>query len=172
LNQLRINYWVYLAKWKRSSRFLIAIYFINSESLPNNNWTGFVGKCLIFIINHFFYNWKSSFVYVTILPVGHAADAGSLCVIKRLTCQVQIEFYWFVKVDLGDFWESTRPNRLLLIYLKKSTKSTKLTKSSKSTKSTFMLPLEKQKVHLDFGYSEAPVAPAFQVLTSKMFLTM
>ena len=34
------------------------------------------------------------------------------------TCQVQIDFYWFVKVDLGDFWESTRPNRLLLIYLK------------------------------------------------------
>ena len=32
--------------------------------------------------------------------------------------------------------------------------------------------IEKQKVHLDFGNSEAPVAPAFQVLTSKMFLTM
>ena len=58
------------------------------------------------------------------------------CVIKRLTSQVQIEFYWFVKVDLGDYWESTRPNRVLLIYLKKSTKS------SKSTKSTFMLPLQ------------------------------
>ena len=30
----------------------------------------------------------------------------------------------------------------------------------------FFKTKEKQKVHLDFGYSEAPVAPAFQVLTS------